>query len=228
MLQIACLICVALLLPLPTRAEVMRQRLTIFAEPGRVECYHQAVAATEQLQIDYKVIHGGQGEAHINFNIMDPSRSLMIVELKQSENKHLLIAQQTGIYKICFDNTISSFNRKIVTFTLEVQAANHAELERQQLLQEMSTDYHFERSYTHMHDNIDKISVNMMRSRQFQDHIRTHEAKDRMLAESSLALVNYWSAAQLAAMIIVGLLQVFMLRSIFNTNGRFYMFWRNF
>ncbi|KAL7740079.1 hypothetical protein ACLKA6_000869 [Drosophila palustris] len=229
-LQIACCMSLLLLMGLPHggRAEVSRHRLTIFAEAGRMECYHQAVAATEHIILEYQVIHGGQGEAHINFNLMDPQRRLLVTDHKQGKAKHKLVSNETGIYKLCFDNTISSFNQKIVVFNLEIVAANHEELERQLLIKDMNTDYHFERTYTHLDDYLNKISVNIMRSRQSQDYIRTHEAKDRKLAESNFTLVNNWSCAQFIAMIIVGMLQVFMLRSIFNTDGRFYKFWKKF
>jgi len=213
-------------LPPSAKAEVSRHRLTIFAEAGRMECYHQAVAATEHILLEYQVIHGGQGEAHINFNLMDPQRRLLVTDLKQGKVKHKLVANETGIYKLCFDNTISSFNQKIVVFNLEISPANLEEVERQLLIKEMTTDYHFDRTFRHLGDYLNKISLNIMRSRQSQDYIRTNEAQDRKLAESNFTLVNNWSCAQFIAMIIVGIIQVFMLRSIFNTDGRFYKFWK--
>ncbi|XP_023172549.1 transmembrane emp24 domain-containing protein 5 [Drosophila hydei] len=210
------------------QSEVFQHRLTIFAEAGRMECYHQAVAATEIIMLEYQVIYGGQGETHINFNLMDPHRRILVTDHKQQGQKHRLDANETGIYKLCFDNTISTFNQKIVVFNLEIAAANHEELERQLLIKEMTSDYHFDRTYTHMHDYVTKIGVNMMRARQTQDYIRTLEARDRKLAESSFTMVNNWSCAQFIAMIVVGMLQVFMLRSIFNTDGRFYNLWKKF
>ncbi|XP_017857010.1 PREDICTED: transmembrane emp24 domain-containing protein 5 [Drosophila arizonae] len=209
-------------------SELFHHRLTIFAEAGRMECYHQPVAATEIIILEYQVIYGGQGEAHINFNLMDPHRKLLASDHKLQSNKYRMDANETGIYTLCFDNTISTFNQKIVVFNLEIAAANHEELERQALIKEMTTDYHFDRTYTHMHDYITKIEVNIMRARQTQDYIRTLEARDRKLAESSFTMVNSWSCAQFIAMIIVGMLQVFMLRSIFNTDGRFYKLWKKF
>ncbi|KAH8419377.1 hypothetical protein KR222_010033 [Zaprionus bogoriensis] len=233
MLQIACDICtwLPLLLPLlvpprATRAEVCAHRLCIFADAGRMECYYQPVGASEHILIDYEVIHGGQGEAHISFTLMDPQRRLVITDHKQGKQKHTLVANETGVYKLCFDNTISSFNQKIVVFKLDVLEDNHEELERQKLIKDMTLDYQFDRTYTHMDSYINQISFNLMRSRQSQEYIRTHEAKDRKLAESNFTLVNNWSAAMLITMIVVGLLQVFMLRSIFNTDGRIYKFWQ--
>ncbi|XP_068151609.1 transmembrane emp24 domain-containing protein 5 [Drosophila tropicalis] len=209
-------------------AEPYNKQLTIFAEPGRMECYHQPIAATELITIDYQVIHGGHGEAHINFMLMDPKRGVLVAEEKQDKSKHKLVANETGSYKLCFDNTISTFNRKIVTFLLEVVAANYEEQERINLRKEMLTDYQFDKAFTNIVDDIGKIQVHLMRARQNQDSIRAHEARDRNLAESNYAMVNNWSLFQFLAMIVVGMLQVFMLRSIFHTDGRFYKFWQRF
>lgn len=211
-----------------SRGELHNKQLTIFAEAGRQECYHHPIAASENIRIDYQVIHGGHGEPHINFNLMDPSRRLLINEVKQEKGKHNVVALQTGAYKLCFDNTISSFNTKIVAFTLEVTPANKQEVESRKLRQEMLTDYQFDLAYTSIDNYMDKIRVNFLRSRQTQDFIRTIEARDRHVAESNYERVNIWSSAQLLAMIVVGCLQVVMLRSIFSTNGRLYEFWKRF
>ncbi|KAH8334074.1 hypothetical protein KR059_006356 [Drosophila kikkawai] len=209
-------------------AELHNKQLTIFAEAGRQECYLQPIAASENIRIDYQVIHGGHGEPHINFNLMDPSRRLLITDVKQEKGTHQLVARETGSYKLCFDNTISSFNQKIVAFTLAVTAADRKEQELRNLRKEMLTDYQFDLAYTSIDNYISKIRVNFDRSRQTQDYIRTIEARDRHVAESNFEKVNIWSAVHLLTMIIVGCLQVIMLRSIFSLNGRFYKFWKCF
>uniref|UniRef100_A0A6P4EFG6 Transmembrane emp24 domain-containing protein 1 n=1 Tax=Drosophila rhopaloa TaxID=1041015 RepID=A0A6P4EFG6_DRORH len=209
-------------------AEPHNKQLTIFVEAGRQECFYQPIASSENVKIDYQVIHGGLGEIHINFNFMDPSRRLLINEIKEEKGKHILVANETGSHKICFDNTISSFNQKIVSFTLEVTAADREEQELRNLRREMLTDYQFDVAYTGIDNYMGKIQVNLMRSRQTQDFIRALEARDRNVAESTYAMVNNWSWAQFLSMIFVGLLQVLMVRSIFHTNGTFYKFWKCF
>lgn len=209
-------------------AEPHNKQLTVFAEAGRQECFYQPIATTENIKIDYQVIHGGLGETHINFNLMDPSRRLLIAETKRQMGKHSILANETGSYKFCFDNTISTFNQKIVSFTLEVAPADREERELRDLRQEMLTDYHFDVAYTGIDSYVGKIHVNLMRSRQTQDFIRAIEARDRNVAESTYSMVNKWSWAQFLSMIFVGFLQVLMVRSIFNTTGTFYKFWKSF
>ncbi|XP_020800780.1 transmembrane emp24 domain-containing protein 5 [Drosophila serrata] len=233
MFQIGCYIWALLVLLLLkdlefSQAELYNKQLTIFAEAGRQECYHQPIAASENIRIDYQVIHGGHGEPHINFNLMDPGRRLLITDVKQEKGRHNLVARETGSYKLCFDNTISSFNQKIVAFILEVTAADKEEQDLRHLGKEMLTDYQFDLAYTSIDNYIAKIRVNFHRSRQTQDFIRTIEARDRHVAECNFERVNVWSFVQLSAMVIVGCMQVIMLRSIFSLSGRFYEFWKRF
>ncbi|XP_032578797.1 transmembrane emp24 domain-containing protein 1 isoform X2 [Drosophila sechellia] len=193
-----------LLDPKFSNAEPLNKQLTIFAEAGRQECFYQPIATTESIKIDYQVIHGGLGETHINFNLMDPSRRLLITEIKREMGKHSMQANET------------------------VAPADREERELRDLRQEMLTDYHFDVAYTGIDSYMGKIHVNLMRSRQTQDFIRASEARDRNLAESTNSMVNKWSWAQFLSMIFVGFLQVLMVRSIFNTTGRFYTFWKSF
>ncbi|KAH8281704.1 hypothetical protein KR054_002425 [Drosophila jambulina] len=233
MFQIECYVSALLVLLLLknlefSQAELYKKQLTIFAEAGRQECYHQPIAASENIKIDYQVIHGGHGEPHINFNLMDPGRRLLVTDVKQAKATHNLVARETGSYKLCFDNTISSFNQKIVAFTLVVTAADKEEQARRTLRKEMLTEYQFDLAYTSIDNSIAKVRVNFDRARQTQDFIRTIEARDRHVAECNFERVNLWSCVHLSAMIIVGCMQVIMLRSIFSLNGRLYEFWKRF
>ncbi|SPP79026.1 transmembrane emp24 domain-containing protein 5 [Drosophila guanche] len=229
MFQIVCCIIMTLIgLPVLVRAEPFNKRLTIYADPGRMECFHQPVAATEIIKIDYQVIAGGHGDRDISFTLMDPKRKILAADDKKDKSNLQLVAEEMGIYKLCFDNTISTFNQKIVSFSLEVAAADYEAQEVRDLRKEMLTDYHFESIFTGLSDYINKVQVNLMRSRQTQDYIRAHEARDRKLAESNYDMVNNWSGVQFLAMIFVGMLQVFMLRSIFSTNGTLHKLWQRF
>lgn len=55
----------------------------------------------------------------------------------------------------------------------------------------------------------------MENSVQVQTLIRVHEAKDRNVQEANFFLVNLFSYLQLALMIAVGLVQVYMIRNLF-------------
>ncbi|KAH8295872.1 hypothetical protein KR018_005298 [Drosophila ironensis] len=211
-----------------SHAEVYNKHLTLYADPGRQECYYQPIVEKEEIVINYEVIHGGHGEAHINFNLMDPNRNLLIVDEKKANAKHSMTSNATGSFKFCFDNTISTFNQKIISFTLNVSPADKEERELKDLRKAMTTEYQYDTAIQKILVFIHNIRANLIKAEQAQDLIRTHEARDRNLAESNYAMVNNWSWVQFIAMVVVGFLQVFMLRSIFDNHGTLYNFWKNF
>lgn len=64
-----------------------------------------------------------------------------------------------------------------------------------------------------LHDNLNAIQRAL-------DVRRSSEARDRNLAEENNFKVGAWSAFQIVLMCIVGSIQVYMLRSLFETDPR--------
>ena len=62
---------------------------------------------------------------------------------------------------------------------------------------------------------MDRVKVRLDKSQQNQNMLRAHEMRDRSVQESNFERVNFWSAIQLGLMITVGLVQVILIRSLF-------------
>lgn len=65
-----------------------------------------------------------------------------------------------------------------------------------------------------------RLHVNLNRMKHDLDVRRSTEARDRNMAERNNAYVGFWSMFQIVVMAIVGAIQVFMLRSLFETDPR--------
>lgn len=72
---------------------------------------------------------------------------------------------------------------------------------------------------THMHGNLNKIKHDL-------DFRRSVEARDRNVAEENNFRVTTWSMFQICFMLIVGGIQVFMVRSLFDTDSRTNAIWK--
>lgn len=72
---------------------------------------------------------------------------------------------------------------------------------------------------THMHGNLNKIKHDL-------DIRRSVEARDRNVAEENNFRVTTWSMFQIGFMLIVGGIQVYMVRSLFDTDSRSSTIWR--
>lgn len=75
-------------------------------------------------------------------------------------------------------------------------------------------------------DVISRVHHHLNKVKTAQDIRRSFEARDRNMAEQNNFRVGAWSLFQICLMLMVGGLQVFMVRSLFNTNGKSINIWK--
>ncbi|XP_017050929.1 transmembrane emp24 domain-containing protein 5 [Drosophila ficusphila] len=207
------------------------KEMTVYVDALKSECLYHTVRQGETIDFEYQVIDGGHGDLDISFTLMDPIGLVIVSDFKKPENVHRHDVTKEGDYRFCFDNTFSMFNRKTVFFELIVEREGE-ELQSDTQWNEvdeltgLSRDEYYDMKVQDIMDFIGRIRLQLNKARQLQDVLRSHEARDRNLAESNFQKVNHWSMLQISAMIGVGLIQVFVLRSIFATGGRMHDLWR--
>lgn len=205
------------------------KEMTVHIDAGKNECFFHHVKEGETIDIEYQVIDGGHGDLDISFSLSDPIGLILVSDFKKPENMHRFDVRQEGDYRFCFDNTFSSFNRKTVFFELIVEKDGEQNLGDDQwndVLEGLTPEEYYEMKVQDIMDYIGRIRMLMTKARQLQDMLRSNEARDRNLAEANFLKVNAWSFFQICAMVFVGLLQVFMVRSIFETGTRMSKFWQ--
>lgn len=182
---------------------------------------------------------------------------MLYADYKKSDNVHRHWAGGApGDYAICFDNTISRFNRKTVFLELLVEPATLADgthvdddgdgdAEQQQqyrgfedfglgaggswpkdLLQQEEAVEAYDLRVDEIRERIARVHTHLSGARAAQEVLRSHEARDRNVAEANNAHVQLWSLFQIAVMVAVGGLQVVMLRSLFETNADVQTIWK--
>lgn len=214
---------------LTVSVESYDKEMTVHIDAGKKECYFHPVKSGETIDIEYQVIDGGHGDLDISFTLSDPIGLIIVSDFKKPENIHRHDVQKEGDYRFCFDNTFSTFNRKTVFFELIVEKEGEQNLGDDQwndVFEGLTPEEFYEMKVQDIMDYIGRIRMQMTKARQIQDMLRSHEARDRNLAETNFIKVNTWSMFQICAMISVGLLQVFLVRSIFDTNTRMSKFWQ--
>lgn len=73
---------------------------------------------------------------------------------------------------------------------------------------------------------VNRVRQHLTKARQTQELLKSFEARDRNIAEENYLKVNVWSMFQIIAMMTVGCFQVFMVKSLFDTNPRTNNMWR--
>lgn len=210
----------------------LEKEITVNIEAGKEECFYQNIKEGNVIDIEYQVIDGSHGELDISFQLVDPTGRIIFADFKKSENGHRVEATLTGDYKFCFDNKFSSYNMKTVFFEIIVEGSedetwgdNDVNLDD---FEGLTPDEMLDLRVQDIQDAIYKVRSNLNKVQHLQDTIKSHEARDRNIAEENFFKVNSWSMIQILVMFTVGLVQVVMLKSLFDNTSRAHNIWKKF
>ncbi|NXE17346.1 TMED1 protein, partial [Lophotis ruficrista] len=133
---------------------------------------------------------------------------------------------EAGDYKLCFDNSFSAISEKLVFFELLFDSARDDDDEEEEEEEEEDGDAAaaepgdaLDVKIDDIKESIETMKMRLERSIQVQALLRAFEARDRNLQESNLGRVNFWSAVNLGALLLVAFLQVLLLKSLFQDRG---------
>ncbi|XP_038650895.1 transmembrane emp24 domain-containing protein 5 [Scyliorhinus canicula] len=183
---------------------------------GRKECFYQTMKKDASLEIEYQVIDGAGLD--VDFYISSPNGNILYFDQRKSDGVHS-VETENGDYMFCFDNSFSSISEKIVFFELildnmEPEGDSNSwkdVLQGGELLDMKLED---------ILESINNVKGRLSKSNQIQGLLRAFEARDRNLQEGNYDRVNFWSIVNLAVMLIVSCLQVYMLKNLFNDKRR--------
>jgi len=203
--------------------------MTVEVPAGAEECFFESVEQGQILEVEYQVIDGGQqNELEINFKILRPNGVPLISEFRKSDHTHRKAIDASGDYKICFDNSASRFHSKIVYFEVVVESEDDDDTDEfggiEGLERGDAGDYGAD--VKDIEETLRGIKDRMQRSRHFQDQIRNFEFRDRSMAEHNYERVNFWSTMQVVAMMTAGLIQVVLVRSLFDEKSSLHGLWK--
>ncbi|PSN55798.1 Transmembrane emp24 domain-containing protein 5 [Blattella germanica] len=179
----------------------LEKEMTVSIDPRREECFYETVTIGQVIDIEYQVIDGGQGEIDINFHLAAPSGRIIVADIKKPENSHRTLLLEEKSWNIGLEVNV---NITIYMKMGDVEGAKG-----------MTKDV------------IGRVRAHLAKVRHIQDTLRAFEARDRNIAESNFVRVNYWSMIQIVGMIFVGLIQVIMLRSLFDDKSRVHRLWKS-
>ncbi|XP_006875182.1 PREDICTED: transmembrane emp24 domain-containing protein 1 [Chrysochloris asiatica] len=191
---------------------------TFLLPAGRKQCFYQSAPANASLETEYQVI-GGAG-LDVDFSLESPQGVLLVSESRKADGVHTVEPTEAGDYRLCFDNSFSTISEKLVFFELifdslqddeEVEgwaeALGWAEAaEPEEMLDVKMED---------IKESIESMRTRLERSIQMLTLLRAFEARDRNLQEGNLERVNFWSAVNVAVLLLVAVLQVCTLKRFF-------------
>ena len=207
------------------------REMTVEIGAGKEDCFYETLKSGETLDVEYQVIDGGQrNELEIDFRIFNPSGVPIVADFRKSDNAHRSTVDADGDYKICFDNSMSRFSPKIVFFEIIIENeddANYDEFGDISFSEDVAVE-NYDVQVTDIEEALKSIKERISRSRHFQDQLRAVEYRDRSMAEHNFENVNFWSVCHMTIMIIAGLCQVILVRSLFDEKSSIHGIWKRF
>lgn len=184
---------------------------------GRKECFFQTMKKDASLEIEYQVLDGAGLD--VDFHISSPSGHVLYSDYRKSDGVHT-IETEDGDYMFCFDNSFSSVSEKIIFFELILDNMEAEGEESEDWKEYVHGTDMLDMKLEDIMDTINSVKARLGKSLQIQTVLRAFEARDRNLQESNNNRVNMWSCTNLAVMVLVSGLQVYLLRSLFDDKRR--------
>eukprot|EP01111_Echinosteliopsis_oligospora_P011390 TRINITY_DN3753_c0_g3_i1.p1 TRINITY_DN3753_c0_g3~~TRINITY_DN3753_c0_g3_i1.p1 ORF type:complete len:211 (-),score=56.67 TRINITY_DN3753_c0_g3_i1:137-769(-) len=183
--------------------------LTLQVEPKTEECYFQQMEAGQSAAISYSVTRGGLLD--IDVRIYDTRGNTIYQGLHydtKMKGRQQLTAHENGVYKICFNNEMSRFTAKVVSFSVVVEQQ-----------QQKKEDVAKATDLTPMENSVVKVERTLQNIIAEQRRMRIREQVNRDTSESTNGRVQWWSIAETGLIVFMGVGQVFYLRRWFNVKS---------
>ncbi|XP_063831302.1 transmembrane emp24 domain-containing protein 1-like [Ostrinia nubilalis] len=199
-------------------------------EAGSRTCFFEKGKAGQMMEAYYQVLDGQHGDLDIIFEIMDPNGVQLLSDYKKSQNSIIMDLTADGDYVFCLDNTYSMMNSKLVfvyvviedKVTAEENAEGSGAPDGEEVLEWSGVDADGQPYYI----EVDRISNSLtttlrhvVKARQLLDMYGAMKSRDSYLAFEDTFIVDMWSGFQISFMLIVGTLQVYMIKKLFNKSA---------
>jgi len=192
---------------------------TIKVHAGKRDCYFEDIKKDQPFEIEFQVIDGG--DLDITFQMIDPKGKILATDIRKEDGVHTVDEPVEGAYQFCFDNGFSRMTDKVVFFEIfsdEEFDYDDYDDEWKKGIKPDDTGL-LEDRVSEIQLALSRMKLNMAKTSQIQNLLRAFEAKDRNLIEANRHRVDTWSLVHLTVMISTAFLQVYLLRSMFNTQG---------
>ncbi|EGG14955.1 emp24/gp25L/p24 family protein [Cavenderia fasciculata] len=177
--------------------------LTQQIEPKSQECYFEFIESGKTSLILYQVIRGGLLD--IDFRLFDPRGNTLVSRLHfdtTMKGRQTFTAAESGAYKLCFNNEMSRFTPKVVTFTWT--------------LEDSDKDFVKSDTLNPMEQSIHKIERTLQSISVEQKKLRYREQTNRDTSENTNGRVIWYSIIQVFVLISMGIGQIWYLRRWFD------------
>jgi len=195
-------------------ASVSSSILTLQVEPNTKECFYEDLPQSTSVSMEFEVTRGGLLD--VKLTILDPNNNVVFEKLayfnkqddeaNEEEGKVTFTSTTAGVYQICFDNTMSRWTAKVISFRM-LEATKKAEPIKFDDLQLIV-------------DSVIKISEELISIESLQHHMRIREQNHRDALETTNSRAQWMSVIESVLLIGITVFQLNYIRQWFTDSDK--------
>ncbi|KAL2118415.1 hypothetical protein VTJ04DRAFT_8075 [Mycothermus thermophilus] len=180
--------------------------LTYKLNPNEEACFYTLSEHKDEKIAFYFAVQAG-GSFDINYKVTGPNNKFIMEGEKERQGDFVFTAQEVGEYKFCFNNEMSTYTEKFVDFEIAVENEARVTLPSKQGAAPEQT--------SSLEESLFKISTQLSTITRNQKYFRTRENRNFSTVRSTESRIINFSLVQIALIICMGALQVFIVRFFF-------------
>lgn len=209
-------------------AKSRHRQMTMEVAAGYEDCFFlEDVKNGQTIDFEYQVTSSSSptGNNDITVRIQSPSPNFNNIYENNmvTEGSFNGEAEDSGDYRICLDNKVSTWSDKTVWFEVQVEDPeddyddDYMDSEEWDAIKANNEDTEkiFEMKMDEIKTSVHDVRINVGKIRHFQFMLGAQMSKDTHQVGGNLERINFWSVIHLLIMVVVGFTQVFMVRQLF-------------
>ncbi|KAI3550207.1 emp24/gp25L/p24 family/GOLD [Colletotrichum costaricense] len=187
-------------------SQVAATALTYKLHANEKACFYAKTQKDNEKIAFYFAVQSG-GSFDVDYTVTGPGNKMILDGAKERQGDFVFTAQQMGDYEFCFNNEMSTFAEKFVDFEIAVENEVRAQLPAKQ---GASPEQH-----STLEETIFKLSGQLSTISRGQKYFRTRENRNFSTVRSTEGRIINFSMIQCALIVLMGALQVFIVRFFF-------------
>jgi hypothetical protein len=179
---------------------------TFFVKAQTEQCFMDEVQRGERVLATFAVESGGFLD--IDVKILGPDMKVVYLGERETEGDIQFFAKTTGMYRLCFGNSMSTVTGKVVNFKMYVGNAL------------MEQDAASKKHLDPLEKAIAEMKVGIRGLRDHQNYMKKREQRHRLTVDSTNSRALFWNLMETVGMVGVFGFQLYMIRRSFEHKER--------
>ena len=191
--------------------------MSIYVDANAEACFFENIHSLPNKQQDFGVLWQvtAGGYKDIDVRVFDPHQKVVYSVDRQGEGDIRVPVRDSGRYKVCFGNRMSTVSRKEVTVALHILD------DRTAVPRKLNDHAAKERDILPLNDLLTRLEQQIVQLKEHEHFLRESSLAQHVIAENSSKRVLLSIVSELFVLLIVNGWQINTLRSFFEVKKRF-------